>query len=406
MTVSGYSKRQLESLISDIESDYVERKSAISKSALKKCRETICAFANDLPNRNKAGVIFFGVNDDGSFAASTFTDEEMKALSNIKGEGDILPMPTMTIEKVEISGHEIVVATIMPSQYPPVRYKGRVYVRNGPSNSLATLDDERLLNEKRRSKDLSFDLHPVSQATVNDLNRLQFEQDYLTRAFSLDVLENNNRSYIQKLASCRMVDSEESAIPTVAGVLTLADSPTDYIPGGYVQFLRIDGKEYGSPIMDQAEITGTILDLIHTTETVFKAHIFESVDFTSADVEQRTATYPLVALQQFFRNAIMHRSYENTNSPVRVYWFSDRIEIYSPGGPFGSVTTANFGNPGVTDYRNPVLAEIMKVYGYVQRYGFGIAQAQNALRENGHPPAEFSVEKSAVAVVIRKANDS
>ena len=49
----------------------------------------------------------------------------------------------------------------------------------------------------------------------------------------------------------------------------------------------------------------------------------------------------------------MHRTYEATNMPIRVYWFNDRIEVISPGGAFGVVTAANFGQPGLTDYRNP-----------------------------------------------------
>jgi Ni,Fe-hydrogenase III small subunit len=48
---------------------------------------------------------------------------------------------------------------------------------------------------------------------------------------------------------------------------------------------------------------------------------------------------------------------------VRVYWFDDRIEIYNPGGPYGAVTVENFGRPGVTDYRNPHLADAIKVLG-------------------------------------------
>ncbi len=48
---------------------------------------------------------------------------------------------------------------------------------------------------------------------------------------------------------------------------------------------------------------------------------------------QRTLPdYPLVALQQLVRNAVMHRAYEITNAPVRVTWFRDRVEIQSPGG--------------------------------------------------------------------------
>jgi ATP-dependent DNA helicase RecG len=65
----------------------------------------------------------------------------------------------------------------------------------------------------------------------------------------------------------------------------------------------------------------------------------------------------------------MHRTYEGTNAPVRCYWFNDRIEIISPGGPFGEVTAENFGRPGITDYRNRNLADAMKVYGLIQRFG-------------------------------------
>jgi ATP-dependent DNA helicase RecG len=76
----------------------------------------------------------------------------------------------------------------------------------------------------------------------------------------------------------------------------------------------------------------------------------------------------------------MHRAYDSTNAPIRVYWFTDRIEIISPGGSFGIVTEANFGQSGIADYRNPNLAEAMKVLGFVQRFGVGIATAKRAWR--------------------------
>jgi len=98
----------------------------------------------------------------------------------------------------------------------------------------------------------------------------------------------------------------------------------------------------------------------------------------------------------------MHRTYERTNSPVRVYWFNDRIEIYSPGGPFGLVTRENFGQPGATDYRNPNLAEAMKVLGFVQKFGIGIPLAQKSLEENGNPPAEFQLKTNNVLAVLRR----
>jgi hypothetical protein len=62
----------------------------------------------------------------------------------------------------------------------------------------------------------------------------------------------------------------------------------------------------------------------------------------------------------------MHRAYDETNAPIRVYWSSDRIEIQNPGGAFGQVNPQNFGT-GITDYRNLHLAEAMRNLGYVQQ---------------------------------------
>ncbi len=98
----------------------------------------------------------------------------------------------------------------------------------------------------------------------------------------------------------------------------------------------------------------------------------------------------------------MHRSYEQTHARVRLYWYQDRLEIHNPGGPFGQVTRGNFGQ-GVTDYRNPHLAGVMKELGYVQRFGSGIPAARQALAQNGNPPPEFLLEDTYTAVIVRRA---
>jgi ATP-dependent DNA helicase RecG len=67
------------------------------------------------------------------------------------------------------------------------------------------------------------------------------------------------------------------------------------------------------------------------------------------------------------------------------------------------VTVENFGQPGVTDYRNPILAEAMGGLGYVQKFGAGLPIARRTLAENGNPPAEFTPDPSYVGVIVRKA---
>jgi len=122
---------------------------------------------------------------------------------------------------------------------------------------------------------------------------------------------------------------------------------------------------------------------------------------TSGSTHKITSLYPIPAIQQIIYNAVLHRSYERTNAPVRVYWFDDRIEIISPGGLYGDVTPENFGRPGITDYRNPNLAVTMKTFGLVQTFGRGIAIARDEMKKNGNPEPEFNVEKGIVSCIMK-----
>jgi ATP-dependent DNA helicase RecG len=164
----------------------------------------------------------------------------------------------------------------------------------------------------------------------------------------------------------------------------------------------LDGQELTDPIKDSKEVAGPLPDLLRSLDEIFQVHISVALEITAQPVEIRQPDYPLVALQQLARNTVLHRTYEGTNAPVRINWFSDRIEIQNPGGPFGQVNRQNFGQPGITDYRNPHLAEAMKNLGYVQRFGVGIQLARRALEQNGNPPLEFDVQDAHILATVRR----
>ena len=394
--------QELEVLLKDIESDVVERKESLGGDARDTIRQAVCAFANDLPNHRKPGVVFLGARDNGSCSGLPITDELLRTLADMKTDGNILPIPSLSVERKNLTGCNVAVVTVQPSDAPPVQYKGRIWVRTGPRRGIASAQDERILNEKRRYRDLPFDLHPIQHARLGDLNRRLFEEDYLPSAFAADILEKNDRSYEQRLATCRMIQGVDQPIPTVTGCLVLGKLTRDLIPSAYIQFLRIDGTTLSDPIKDAEDVDGPLGQIISRLDQKLEAHVQTAVDLTSGPVEIRKPDYPLAALHQLARNAIMHRTYESTNAPVRITWFNDRIEIQNPGGPFGQVTKENFGRPGVVDYRNPHLAEALKVLGYVQRFGVGIQLAQESLRKNGNPPAKFTVEDTFVHVEIKR----
>lgn len=389
------SDEDLHALLQAGESDRVEFKRNISPDRM---REAICAFANDLPNHQLAGVIFVGVDDDGRPTGLDISDKLMTDLANMKSDGKIVPPPSMTVSKLFVREAEIAAVIVQPADSPPARLDGRIVVRVGPRKGVASRQDERVLNEKRRHKDRPFDIRPLSGTRLEDLDLHYFESEYLPNAVAPDVLDANDRTLEERLASSKMIAVGEGQEATVLGMLAVGKSPQDYLSGAYIQFLRFDA---GEDIIDEARIEGKIDDVLRRMEDKLAAHNRRSADFTSEMKEVSRYDYPPVALQQIVRNAVMHRTYEDTNAPVRVTWYDDRIEIWSPGGPYGLVDAQNFGKSGVTDYRNPNLAECLRVLGWVQKFGAGIARARSEMEKNGNPQPEFEIEPTHVGVILR-----
>ena len=400
MTVP-YSQDQLEAMLADLESDLVERKASLQGDAPRKIREAVCAFANDLPDHRRPGVVFVGADDAGGPAGLEITDGLLLQLADVKTDGNIVPPPTLTVGRHVLRGAPVAVVTVTPSDTPPVRHRGRIWIRAGPRRAVASAQDERILNEKRRHRDPHFDALPVRNAALGDLKLGRFEDEYLPAVIDPETLAANDRTLEERLAAAKMIVSVDDPVPTVAGILVLGKRPQHYLPGAYVQFLRIAGCEWGGDVVDEARCEGSLDDLVRRLDDKLIAHNRTAVDFTSGPLETRRSTYPLNALQQLARNAVMHRTYEGTNAPVHVYWFDDRIEINSPGGPYGSLTAENFGQPGVVEYRNPILAEAMRAFGLVQRYGFGIPAARRELRNNGQDEPRFRVEPTRVCCTVR-----
>ena len=308
----------------------------------------------------------------------------------------------MVVQQRFLAGCEMAVALIEPTGAPPVRYRGVVWIRVGPRRAIATPEEERRLSEKRRGRDLPFDLRPVPGASLNDLDLEFFGKEYLPASVAPEILSQNERTMEQQLASLRFIVPGPVPTPTVIGLLAIGRVPQEFIGGAFLQFLRIDGTELADPIRDEKRIAGSVSEMLRITDEVISAHVSVGVDITSGPLEQRRPDYPIAAIQQVIRNAVMHRNYEGTNAPVRVTWFADRIEIQSPGGPFGQVTAENFGTPGITDYRNRHLAEVLHGLGFVQRFGVGIAIARQEMAKNGNPPPEFSASASHVLVMLRR----
>lgn len=380
-------------LLSDLETDRVER--TVSMTDTDKFCQAICAFANDLPNHRQPGYLLIGVKDDGSLSGLNVSVELLQDLGAIRANGNVLFPPVMTVSKFSLKGGDVAVVEVIPSDMPPVRYKGRVYIRVGPRKAIANEQEERILSERRTATVRHFDARPCLEATLEDLALGQFDA-YRREAVDAETIAANNREVEQQLASLRMFDLERNC-PTNAGILLFGKNPRFFLPGAYVQYLKQPGASLTDMPEDQAEISGDLGSVLRELELRIKTIIQTSMHQISTLEERLLQDYPEWALRELLMNAIVHRNYES-NTPVRFYAFSDHIEIHSPGSLYGEATKSNF--PTRNSYRNPVIAEAMKSLGFVNRFGYGVQRAQALLKENGNREAEFEFDEHTVLVKI------
>jgi ATP-dependent DNA helicase RecG len=389
---------ELRTLAADLESDRVER--TIATRDTDKFRAAIAAFANDMPGHGLPGYLLLGVADDGAIPGVEVTDQLLCSLADRRDDGQIQPMPSMSVYGIDFGGRTVVVVEVQPSAWPPVRAQGRIWIRVGPRRALASADDERRLAERRVAQARSFDRRPCLGAGLRDLVIDEFVNLYLPNAVAPEVLSQNQRDPADRLASLRFVDPAGGA-PTNAGVLLFGLDPLAFVPGAYVQFVRFDGAGLDAPVHDSKRLSGNLLTVLRELEELLPIQIRVARGPGPGLRHAERSDYPLAALRELVLNAVMHRSYEGTSAPVFVHWFSDRVEIHNPGGLYGQVTAENFGR--VADYRNPVLAEALSVLGYVEKYGSGIARVRAALERNGNPPPDFLFEPTSFLAVVRTA---
>lgn len=399
MLLDGYSDHELASMMVDPESDLVERKRSLSNSVAEKISRSICAFANDLPGHGRPGVIFVGVEDDGRCADLPINDRLLERLAGLRDDGRLLPLPSMDVQHRTVGRCDVAVVTVQPSPDAPVRYEGRVWVRVGPTVRQASAGDEQRLVERRRGADVAFDLRPARGANLADLDREYIELRYLPLAVATDVLADNRRPLEAQMRSLRLLGGDT---PTNGAVLAFGRDPQAWFPGAYVQFVRFDGDEVTDPIRSSAELTGRLDDVLSSVNRLIELNVETRSDVSAGARERRFPDYPVEALRQLAYNAVMHRNYAATNAPSRMYWYSRRVEIESPGGLFGRVTPETLQD-GVTDYRNPLIAEMMRNLGYAQRFGIGLSLAQRALRGNGNPELAFESDHARVLVTVESA---
>ena len=254
--------------MADLESDRVER--TISTTDTTKFREAICAFSNDFPNHRQPGYLLIGVEDkSGKACGLRATDELLRNLAGLRQDGEVLPLPAMTVAKLALTdgSGEVVVLEIQPSDLPPVRCRGRIYIRVGSRRAVANETEERILSERRVAMARTFDARPCPEAGLDDLEIDLFLHVYRKAAVAEEILRTNQRSIGEQMAALRFYDLGRDC-PTHAGVLLFGKHPAHFLPGAYVQYLRIDGTRLSDTVKVSRELSGNLIGLIRSLDAL------------------------------------------------------------------------------------------------------------------------------------------
>lgn len=379
-------KEEILELLHTTETFRVER--TTSTGDMDKFQEAICAFANDLPNSRKKGYLILGAYDDGRLSGLQVTDDLLKKIAAIRSNGNILPIPVMSVDRFTFPEGDLLVAEVTPSDLPPVRYRGRTFIRIGPRRDIATEAEERILAERRMSFMASFDATPCFAAKLDDIDTEKMRSKYLEPLLGKDIVATDERPIEEQMAAVGMYDTEHQC-PTYAAVVLFGNKPRRFMPGLYVQYVRFKGEDATSEVENEMQLDGNYCELLPRLELLLELSVIKKKPvFVSLLREEMVNNYPYTAIRELVMNGCMHRDLQS-NMPLRIYEFASHLELTNAGGLYGDARPENF--PTINDYRNPLIASAMKTMGYVNMFNRGIGQVQADLKENGNPPAKFDV---------------
>jgi ATP-dependent DNA helicase RecG len=181
-------------------------------------------------------------------------------------------------------------------------------------------------------------------------------------------------------------------------------NPRYFMQGDYIQFVRFRGNDNGGEILNERRFEGCLYKVLPQLENFIRDGIVTKRPVPISILREKDVrNYPYKVLRELMMNAVMHRDYQ-ANMPTRLYQYDHHIEIMNPGGLYGQARPENF--PHVNDYRNSVVAEMMKNLNYVNMFNHGVSEVQDLLKENQSPVAEFNVNLvTAFSVIVREPED-
>lgn len=355
------------------ESESVELKEILKEDINKE----VVAFAN-----TEGGTIYIGIDDRGHEIGIQDVDESYTRLTNIIRD-TILPDVTV-FTKYELQNNSIIKITVAEGSAKPYYLKKNgmkptgVYVRQGASSVGATWEQIRQFI-KYSDGDMFESARSILQDLTFDSAEVEFKSRNIT--FAED-----------KYISLGLRDTEKDLFTNLA--LLLSDQCTHSVK------VAVFDNPANTIFIDRREFSGSIFKQLHDTydylmlnnRTVSVIHGLDRID---------SIDYPPEAIREALLNALIHRDYSYSGSII-ININKERMEFISIGGLLPGLS-ANDIMTGISQPRNPKLAQVFFRLKHIEAYGTGIRRIYDLYR-NSDPKPEIAVSENTFRITLPNMN--
>ena len=358
--------------------------------------KAICAFAN-----GDGGVVILGVDDAGTVVGvSGDPDSVQEKLTGFLQSGCSAPVGALCGRYLHPNGwvHWIAVPRIRGPE--PLRYRGRFYIRRARSSVEPSPHE---LQELFNVFGFVFtEEQVILAADAKDIVLEAFRS--FQHAQALETEEEPQPSVADDLRNAGVIGEFDNALhPTLYGLMVFGRAPQAHRQTGnfMIRCAAYAGSDQGADVILVGDGDGRLDEQVRRALAWIKS-LGRTETYTGLLREDRPLI-PEPAIREALVNAVVHRDYAITGSPVLLEVFGDRVSVTSPGALPNHMTVESVRAGGRPRSRNEAMAHAMTVARFVERRGRGWLTMRRAMQafNDTDPELVNDVDNRFVRVTFR-----
>ncbi|MFV9631799.1 MAG: ATP-binding protein [Methanosarcinales archaeon] len=240
---------------------------------------------------------------------------------------------------------------------------------------------------ERQSINRSFDSEIIFEKTLPEIDIEKFKLYFEERTD-----EELNLETLSKLRLYEEINGIKN--PTYAMIL-LCDDPLRYklFPYAKIECARFKGTTPGN-FIDRKTIDINTAQQAEMAFQFIMRHISQGTEGYDGVYRIDRWEYPIDAIREVVRNAIVHRDYALSGKDIKIAVFDDKIEITSPGKLMPSVDFSLMED-GQSEIRNKLIAATFKKLGIIEEWGNGLKIIFDDLKK--YPEIELNWSEPGIA---------